>query len=200
MKKSEATKNKILKKGMELASSFGLLSLTIGEMAKALEMSRTGVISHFANKEDMQIAILKYAEQEFITNVIRPSYDKECPEENLQKLRKNWLNWIERLDFELKASCPFVKAAIEYKDRPDCAVKIYIKDQQGRLLNYFADLASRCVESGFFKSSIDPHQFAYEFDSCYLGHSIQKYLLEDKVADDRFNQSIDDLITKYCRP
>ena len=71
MLKRALSREKILQKGMEHASRFGLLSVTIGVIAKATRLSRTGVISHFANKEDMQIAILDYTETLFVDQVLK---------------------------------------------------------------------------------------------------------------------------------
>ena len=58
MRKGEVTKNKLLHSAMQFSSTYGLNSVTIGKIAEVVNMSRTGVISHFENKEQMQVAIL----------------------------------------------------------------------------------------------------------------------------------------------
>lgn len=196
MNKSTQTREKILRKGFEYASSFGLLSVTIGEIAKAALMSRTGVISHFANKEDMQIAILKYTEQMFVESVLKRAYCQD-PIDNLHNLKVIWLNWATSLNRQHKTSCPFIKAAIEYKDRDPGLIKAYMQDQQQRLLSYLSDLVERCKACGDFKQSTDSELFAYEFYSLYLGHSIQKNLLESKQAEQRFYLLIEQLISRH---
>lgn len=195
MKKSDITREKILRAGFEFTSSNGLRSLSIGEIAKIADMSRTGVISHFKNTQDMQIAILKYSEAEFVKLVIKKSFGED-PLENLYHLKENWVNWTNNLDFKNKGSCPFIKAAIEYKDRVDCPIRSYMRDQQQRLLDYLSDLANRCKKAGQFKDSCDAEQFSYEFYSIYLGHSLQKNLLEESTADQRFERSITELIKR----
>jgi AcrR family transcriptional regulator len=195
MKKSDITREKILRAGFEFTSSNGLRSLSIGEIAKIADMSRTGVISHFKNTQDMQIAILEYSEAEFISLVIKKSYGED-PLENLYRLKENWVNWTTNLNFANKGSCPFIKAAIEYKDSVDCPIRTFMKDQQQRLLDYLADLATRCIQADQFKQECDVEQFSYEFYSIYLGHSLQKNLLEEATADQRFERSITELIKK----
>lgn len=176
MKKSEVTREKILKQGMAYASTFGLLNITIGEIAKASEMSRTGVISHFKNKEAMQTAILKYTEEIFVEDVLKKSYSQD-PLENLNNLKTIWLNWITTLELSQKGSCPFIKAAVEYKDREHCSIRAYMKNQQQRLLSYLAELSDRCKNHDLFTENTNSNQFSYEFYSIYLGHNIQKLLL-----------------------
>ena len=53
MNKGTKTKQLILETAMEYSSIHGVSSITIGEISKRAELSRTGVISHFKNKEDM---------------------------------------------------------------------------------------------------------------------------------------------------
>jgi hypothetical protein len=71
-----------------------------------------------------------------------------------------------------------------------------MKYQQQRLLDYLASLATRCIKANQFNDECDANQFAYEFYSIYLGHSIQKNLLEEATADQRFERSISDLIKR----
>ena len=195
MNKSAQTREKILRKGFEYASSFGLLNVTIGKIAKAALMSRTGVISHFSDKEDMQIAILKYTEQMFVESVLKRAYCQD-PIDNLHNLKVIWLNWATSLDRQHKTSCPFIKAAIEYNDRDSGLIKEYMQDQQLRLLCYLSDLVERCKGSGDFKKSTDAELFAYEFYSLYLGHSMQKNLLDSRQSEQRFYLLIEQLIAR----
>lgn len=198
MNKREATRDKILQKGLVHASRFGLLSVTIGVMAKATELSRTGVISHFASKQDMQIAILQYTEELFVENVLKKSYTQD-PLANLKDLKLNWLNWSNRLEFGAKGGCPFIKAAAAYSDVGSNAINDFMQEQQRRLLQYLANLADRCKSSGAFGESLDSELFAYEFYSLYIGHSMQRDLIAKEISDKRFFYIIDSLIERHCQ-
>jgi len=195
MKKSDRTKRNILEQGMDLVSSKGLMGVSIGDMAKACGLSRSGLIAHFKNKEEMQIEILKYSEDEFITHVLKKSYTKD-PMEHLLALTKNWLNWTKSSDIHLKGGCPFVRAAIEFKDAPESPVRQYMEYQQKRLLVYLSDMAKKLTDAGLFNTSSNDDQFAYEIYSAYLGHTILKGLLNEQSADDKFKVTLNDLINK----
>jgi AcrR family transcriptional regulator len=194
--KRALTRERILLKGVEYASRFSLFSITIGEMAKASLMSRTGVISHFKDKEDMQISILQYTESLFIERVLKKSYTSD-PVENLHNLKRNWLNWISFINIKGPASCPFIKAAIEYKDRDSSVIKKYMVNQQQRLLAYLTELIERAVASGDLRQDTNAQMFAYEFYSLYIGHSIQKNLEDSALGDERFFLIIDQLISRH---
>jgi len=196
MKKSERTKEKILKMGMDLVSFKGLVDLSIGDMAKACGLSRSGLIAHFKNKEEMQIEILKFSESEFREHVIKKSYTPD-PMENLKALSKNWLNWTKTHEVHLKGGCPFIKAAIEFKDRETSAVRDFMEDQQRRLLLYIEDIANRLKKEKYFREDKASDQFAYEIYSIYLGHTIVKSLLKEASADKKFEVTLEDLIDKY---
>jgi len=196
MNKRAISREHILQKGVEHASRYGLLSVTIGSIAKAAELSRTGVISHFANKEDMQIAILQYTEDLFIVHVLKKSYTQD-PLVNLQDLKMNWLNWSERLEFGSKVGCPFIKAAAAYSDVGSSAINDFMQEQQRRLLAYLSNLAQRCIDSHAFAKNVDTQLFAYEFYSLYLGHSLQRDLIDVKTRDKRFFDIIDALVKRH---
>jgi len=61
----------ILKQSIIYSSQFGLADIAIGCVSKLCNFSRTGVISHFENKDDMQRAILQYGEELFRERVIK---------------------------------------------------------------------------------------------------------------------------------
>lgn len=95
MSKSRITREHILGRAFELASEDGLESLTIGSLAKASEMSKSGVFAHFNSRENLQIAVIEYASDRFVERIIQP-VRLECYESyelKLRKLAENWLNW-----------------------------------------------------------------------------------------------------------
>ena len=51
MTKGQETKETILKTALDFASKLGLESLSIGELAKKVGMSKSGLFGHFNSKE-----------------------------------------------------------------------------------------------------------------------------------------------------
>lgn len=171
MGKGEQTRQHILDRGMLYSSQQGLVDLSIGTMAQLCGMSRTGVISHFKNKEDMQLAILHHAEEQFKTHVLRPSRE-ENPLLNLESLLLRWVDWTHRVYESQSTSCPFIKALVDYEYRTDSAVKALVSDQQRRLIEFMEQLISRAQSQGQMISSANPKTLAVELYSLYVGTTI----------------------------
>jgi len=70
MSKGIDTKETILKAALDLTSKFGLESLSIGELAKSVGMSKSGLFGHFKSKEKLQIMVMDYAAENFTKQVI----------------------------------------------------------------------------------------------------------------------------------
>lgn len=193
--KGEHTKRRILSAGMDFVCRYGLANISIGKVAKRMNMSRTGVISHFANKADMQIAILQYCESVFISQVIQPSLHLD-PVINLRQFYHHWMNWVFTLSQQQSMTCPFVKAVAEFQDRPNCIVKTLICEQQASSLRYIISLVQRCINKNHFKPTLNSEEFALNSLGAYLSHNINRNLLENKKADLLFIKQIDTLITQ----
>ncbi len=192
--KGERTRTAILNKAMGYTSLHGLGNVTIGEVAKITGLSRTGVISHFKNKEDMQLAILNFMDECFIEKVIIRSRHPE-PLQRLEGFFRCWQEWIQELeDSYAGGSCPFIKALLEYQDREDCPIQAQITERQIGLMHYIEKLADRCVDAGTFDNKTNPKQFASRSYSYYLGYNISKNLYGRDKAKDLFYSSLDALI------
>lgn len=191
--KGEQTRAIILSSSLELVSNIGLASISFGSVAKASQLSRSGVTGHFKDKETLQVSILEFAESLFIEYVLKKSYC-EAPLHNLQNLASNWLGWICRLGVSDSNSCPFIKATIEYQNRPDCAIKSFMRQQQQKLLDYLGELCQRCVQGNIFSLTTDIKLFAYQLYSIYVGHNIQCILSDSQVNDQHYHESVRQLI------
>jgi AcrR family transcriptional regulator len=67
------TRRSILKAAMDIASTHGLDGLSLGELAKELRMSKSGLFARFGSKEELQIATIEAAEDVFAERVIQPA-------------------------------------------------------------------------------------------------------------------------------
>ena len=72
MSKGRLTRDTILQTAFEQASQQGLESLTIGSLATACEMSKSGLFAHFQSRDNLQIAVLTHSAEVFRERVIQP--------------------------------------------------------------------------------------------------------------------------------
>ena len=168
MNKGERTREFILNRGMLHSSQFGLAGITIGSMAKLCGLSRTGVISHFKNKDDMQMAILDYSQQQFIKQVLAPAKQPDALLQ-LQTLLQRWQNWTQQVFKQEASSCPFIKALVEYEHRTDSSVRAHALRQQKDLLSFLTKTIVRAQRQGSVRADEKAKDIALELYSLYVG-------------------------------
>jgi AcrR family transcriptional regulator len=69
----ERTREAILREAVSLATIDGLEGLSIGNLAGALDMSKSGVYAHFGSKQDLQLAAVGEAGRIFRAEVVEPA-------------------------------------------------------------------------------------------------------------------------------
>ena len=89
MTKRSSTKEIILKTALDLTSRFGLESLSIGELAKTVGMSKSGLFGHFKSKERLQIMVMDYAAENFVLQVIKPAIKEQRGLPRLKAMMEN---------------------------------------------------------------------------------------------------------------
>src|SRR5260370_15036371 len=97
--RGERTKSAILRCAVDLASVEGMEGLSIGSLAEKLNMSKSGLFSHFGSKQELQLETIEAARQIFIEEIVRPALAN--PEGMLQlwALCDGWLSHVERRVF-----------------------------------------------------------------------------------------------------
>jgi AcrR family transcriptional regulator len=69
----QTTRARILDRAYQLAGLYGLESVTIGQLAGELAMSKAGVYGHFGSKQALQLQTVRYARAKFLQDVITPA-------------------------------------------------------------------------------------------------------------------------------
>ena len=73
LSKGAATRELILSRALEIADARGIDALTIGTLADAAGMSKSGVFAHFGSREELQLAVLDAAARGFTDEVFVPA-------------------------------------------------------------------------------------------------------------------------------
>jgi AcrR family transcriptional regulator len=190
MVKGIETKTNILEVGLKQARKFGFESLSIGELAKLVGMSKSGLFAHFKSKELMQVMILDYAAENFVLKVIKPALKKERGIPRLNALIDNWIRWSSK---GKNGGCPLISASFEFDDIPGKvreATQRHLKDLQATI----EKAVEISIEEGHLRKDVDKHLFAYEVFSKIIGLHLYYRLLQDETALKTFRKSFDNLI------
>jgi len=193
MSKGADTKELILKTALDFASRWGLEALSIGELAKKVGMSKSGLFGHFNSKEKLQMMVLDYAANHFVEAVLLPAYKDPRGIPRIEGTVDNWYRWIEKQN---EGGCPFVAAAFEYDDRPG-QVQDHLRNHLDTMINSFVRSAEIAVEEGHFKKDTDCREFAYRFYSYLLGLHLYQKLLHSENAFKYHKSAFKDLLDKY---
>lgn len=165
MSKGKITRDNILNTAFELASENGLESLTIGELAKQCGMSKSGLFAHFNSKDNLQIAVLEYANAVFTQRVIAPARLREPTtiEGKLTMLIDNWLGW----NHSFQGSCMFLDAWKE-TSAESTPTQHVLKKTIASWIEYLRIQVAKGIENGEFRQSLDPKQATFELYGLYL--------------------------------
>src|SRR5688572_21554957 len=112
--KGATTREAIIDKAYELALFTGLEGLSIGPLAQAVGMSKSGVFAHFGSREDLQLAVLDEAANRFGRQVLVAALPRQRGLPRLRAIMQNWFEWGRRES----GGCVLVGSVAEYDDRP----------------------------------------------------------------------------------
>ena len=113
--KGQQTRAAIVDAALALAGQVGLEGLSIGAIAEALQMSKSGVFAHFGSREELQISVVREYHQRFERAVFYPALQQP---RGLPRLRALFDLWMHQTSLEIDAGCVFISGAVEFDDRP----------------------------------------------------------------------------------
>ncbi len=193
MNKGDLTRQVILDHALNLASTGGLNSLTIGTLATQTGMSKSGLFAHFKSKENLQLAILERTTERFQEMVVIPTRSIESPLAKIRQLARNWLKWDQQA---FDGSCIFVGAIAEFDDQPG-KIQDFLRGQQNRWVSYLAHQFEKAIERGELKPSANHEQLAFKTYSFYLGSHMYHWLGGESNSRLYFWQAFTDLLEQY---
>lgn len=185
--KGERTRTAILDQAARLATVDGLEGLTIGRLAVATSMSKSGLYAHFGSKQELQLATIDAARATFVNEVLRPALGAPKGIERLLAACDAYLSHIERRVFP--GGCFFSAAAADVGTRPG-PVRDAIATQQREWLMVLERLAREATELDELNADADPAQLAFELKALLVAANNAFILLDDPTAFARARHAI----------
>lgn len=190
MGKGATTRSRILDEAMKIASRDGLEGLTIGGLAKALSLSKSGLFVHFGSKEALQVAVLEHTWERFRA-FVQPHMER-FESEKIRGLFMGWLDWIDNP--ELPGGCPVLAAAFEFDDR-EGAPRDFLVERQ-RLSQRAIALAFRSVAA----PGCDLEQLVFELRAITLAYHYASRVMRDPKARERAERAFEGLLQRAKTP
>jgi AcrR family transcriptional regulator len=197
LERGRRTRSSILAAAVNVASVEGLEGLTIGRLASALGMSKSGLFAHFGSKEELQLATIGEARQMFVAAVVEPA---RAAERGLPRLRAVLEAWCRYMRGEVFAGgCFFDGARAEYDSRPPGPVRDAIAAQMRDWSAFLVDLVRSAQRAGDIDPEADPDQVAFELDAFGEAANVTYQLHRDPAVFQRARRAIDDRLNALER-
>ena len=108
--KGAATRELILDHAYAIACRKGVEGLSIGDLAQAVGMSKSGVFAHFGSREELQLAVLDAGGERFGERVLIPALHAPRGLARLRTIISGWFDWVH----DNAQGCLIIGAVSEY--------------------------------------------------------------------------------------
>lgn len=180
--RSGLTLASIIDAALAMAQAEGLESLSLGELAKRLDLSKSGVFSRVGSREALQIAVIQAYDRRFLEAVFMPAMREP---RGLPRLNAVMQRWLQRAaDTSATASCLYSAGAFEYDDRPG-AVRDQLLDGVRRWRVALRRTVQQAIDAGHLRADVDPEQIVFEMDALFTGLLRDARFLRDPAAPTR---------------
>ncbi|HEY4375093.1 MAG TPA: TetR/AcrR family transcriptional regulator [Burkholderiales bacterium] len=184
--KGTQTRERILDAALAIASRDGLEGLTIGLLAEALAMSKSGVFAHFGSREELQIAVIDEYGRRFMDDVFHPALRQPRGLPRLAAMFENWLHRVQTV--EIPNGCVFISGAVEFDDREGPVrdrMVLVTEGWRGEMLK----AVRLAMAEGHLRADCDPEQLLFEVYGTMLVLHHDARLLRDPRAVERARAS-----------
>ena len=175
----ERTRAAILRAATSLATVEGLEGLSIGHLAGAIGMSKSGLYAHFGSKQELQLATVEEAERIFDDEVVQPALAARPGLAQLAAVCEAYFGYVQRR--VLPGGCFFAVTALEMGARPG-PVKDRIAAIQSGFTALLSSIAATAVEQHELPLGEDPDRLAFELHAILLAADTKFILLDDPAV------------------
>jgi AcrR family transcriptional regulator len=180
--KGQRTRNSILEVAAALATEEGLDPLSIGRLAEATQMSKSGLFAHFGSKEELQLATVDHAAKLFVAEVIDPARSAPKGLARIWALCDHMIGYAERQVFP--GGCFFAATSFEFNNRTG-PVRDRIEEMIRSWLSYLEHAVEQAQEAGELDAKVSVREIAFQLDAFAQASNAQYQLFRDpQVFDD----------------
>jgi AcrR family transcriptional regulator len=172
----ERSRQAILEEAARLATVEGLDGLSIGRLASAVGMSKSGLYAHFKSKLELQLATIETADTVFRSEVVDPGLAAPAGTARVLALCDAFLSHVERRTFP--GGCFFAAVAAEMNVRPG-PVRDRIGEFVGGWMGAIEGGIREAQALGEISAEVDPTQLAFETNAMLIGANLAFPLFGD---------------------
>ncbi len=164
--RGKRTRTAVLDAAVALATEKGLDGLSLAQLAERLGVSKSGLFAHWRSKEELQLAAIERAREQWIEQVVSPALRAPRGVRRLWALHEARLNFY--ANWVLPGGCFFAHVGFEYSVRPGP-----VRDRLIAALTEWLALVERLVTEAVQAGELDwpgePAQLGFEIDTIGFG-------------------------------
>jgi len=183
----ERTRSAILRTAASLATVDGLEGLSIGNLAAATGMSKSGLYAHFGSKQELQLATVQEAGRIFADEVVQPALAAPAGLPQLVAVCEAFFGHLQRRTFP--GGCFFAGAALEMGTRPG-PVKEAVAGFQAGFADLLRGFAATAIAQHELPAGEDPGALAFELNGIILAADANFVLHDDPAVLDLARQVV----------
>jgi len=172
----------ILDTAIAMATAEGLESLTVGELAKRLGLSKSGVFSRIGSREALQKAVIEEYDRRFLQDVFVPAMREPRGLPRLNAIMRLWLQRAR--DVEIRQGCLYCAGAFEFDDR-DGPLRDMLLDGIIGWRSALKRTIIQAIDEGHLLPDTDADQLVFEIDGLFVALMREARFVRDPRAADR---------------
>ena len=193
LQKGQQTKAAIIDTALGMATQIGLEGLSIGAVADAMQMSKSGVFAHFGSREELQISVILEYHQRFEHEIFFPAMDLP---RGLPRLKALFNNWMQRTSAEIDSGCLYISGAVEFDDRPGP-----VRDALASSVKTWLTALHRAVlqarDEQHLSKDTDATQMSFEIHGLILALHYEARFLKSAKSLYRAKQGFEHILERY---
>jgi AcrR family transcriptional regulator len=181
------TRAAVTEAAVDHASVEGLEGLTIGGLAGEVAMRKSSLFSLFGSKQELQLATLDAAIEQFKVEVWGPAADERPGLARLLALCDSWLAYHERE--VLPGGCFLTTATIEFDARPG-PLRDAVRREMDRWLGLLQREVRIAIDAGELTPGTEPADTAFQLNALASAASYGFQLSRDREVFARARRSM----------
>ena len=171
------SRHAILDAAARLATTHGLEGLSIGELARHIGMSKSGLYAHFKSKEELELATIATAAEIFENDVIRKVPESPRGFARVMALSEAFFQHLARRVYP--GGCFFATVAAQLAPRPSRA-RDQVMQLQGAWVAQFMAALRQAREDGELSPDADLEQLVFEITAMMFRANFAWIVTEDE--------------------
>jgi AcrR family transcriptional regulator len=173
--RGERTRRTAARTAADIATTHGLESVTVGSLAAATGLSKSGILTVFGTREAILVAAVAEARRVYRARVIEPAWDAEPGRPRLEALLDSWVDHLRARVFPGGCFISATSAEFGHRDGP-------VADAVRRLKREWLDLLEADLAVA---GSHSPAEDAFTIDALLVAGNVRRELFGSDLELER---------------